>query len=397
MQDPHNSSTRRGGSVLLVALILLTLMGALVAASAIVHQKNLQQSADFLVRSDLHGYAEAGIALAVHDLRFNHSGHSGNIGTENWTVLDDVGRDGIAGTLDEGEGDDAPTPGEPNVIPMPVGPTGIGTGVTAHVFDTGYTNLQRVVATSVRGDTVVTVEHFVRKKVVKIPKVAAVFVDPELLLDLKGNAFTVNGNDTNPDGTSGAEAPRHGLATATGDPPGDNKADLLAQIPSTQYDKLMGAGGEPSVGEVEPVDVQGVFSDLKGAMTHEVPPGTYDEDSFGNLADDIRVTYVPGNLHLTGENEGAGALLVEGSLIMSGSFTFNGIVIALGDVSMTGGGSTIHVWGSLMVGQSINAIDSSEIKVTGQADVVYSSAVLDKVQQFLADRAAYGSIMYDEK
>ena len=83
---------------------------------------------------------------------------------------------------------------------------------------------------------------------------------------------------------------------------------------------------------------------------------------------------------------------------MSGSFDFHGLLIVLGDLSLVGGGSVKHIYGSLMVGQSINAIeDDPEVTVTGTADVFYSSPVLDQVQTYVSGGATYDSIMYNER
>ena len=68
---------------------------------------------------------------------------------------------------------------------------------------------------------------------------------------------------------------------------------------------------------------------------------------------------------------GAGVLVVDGNLHISGQFEFTGIVIVLGTVEadITGGGQGIHIWGSLLC-------KSTDFKIAGQADLVWCSEAL---------------------
>ena len=74
----------------------------------------------------------------------------------------------------------------------------------------------------------------------------------------------------------------------------------------------------------------------------------------------------------------------------------SGLVLVMGDISLVGGGASIHTYGSTLVGQSLTAIDpESELTVAGNADLFYSSEVLMKIQDLLAAR--YSLVYYDEK
>jgi hypothetical protein len=66
-------------------------------------------------------------------------------------------------------------------------------------------------------------------------------------------------------------------------------------------------------------------------------------------------------------------------------------------VRLTGGGAGVHVYGSMLVGQSLTAIDpdGSGVTVTGNADVLYSSSVLRQLEQSLG--ASYSVVYYDDK
>ena len=129
------------------------------------------------------------------------------------------------------------------------------------------------------------------------------FVDPTVALDLKGNAFLIDGNDHNPDGTAGTDAAVAGIATAIGSPPGSNTVTILSQIPSKSYDQVLGSGGMPSVSEAGGVDINALFSQFKAMKTHDISPGTYTDPSMGSLSA-MEINYVSGDLHLAGKGKG---------------------------------------------------------------------------------------------
>ncbi|HHS50165.1 MAG TPA: hypothetical protein ENN07_03530 [candidate division Zixibacteria bacterium] len=68
---------------------------------------------------------------------------------------------------------------------------------------------------------------------------------------------------------------------------------------------------------------------------------------------------------------GAGVLVVTGNLHISGQFEFTGLIIVLGEVSVdiTGGGQGVHIWGSLLC-------RSVDFKIAGNADVVWCRQAL---------------------
>lgn len=387
--------SREAGNAILMVLLILSLLLALATAQFAVAQKNLKGSNYFLAYEQLHEYAESGISLALHDLQYKLSGNGGKIGTVNWTTANDVGSDGTAGTADEGEGDGIPTAGEPNVAPVAVGSAELNAGLTVYVANTAFANVQRVVATVRNSDAAATVSTFVQKTVISVPKVGAVYVDPNVALDLKGNAFIIDGNDHNPDGSAGSGPAVPGIATAIGSPAGTNKVLLLSQIPPKSYNQIKGSGGSPSLAEAGGVDVNTMFQDFKKLKTQDLAPGTYPSPTIGTTSS-MQVTYVSGDLQLAGKGQGAGVLLVEGSVTITGQFDFDGLVIVLGDVRLSGGGAGVHVYGSVLVGQSITAIDKdgSDLTVAGTADVFYSSAMLQQLESSLSD--SYSVVYYDD-
>lgn len=398
MEILTQNKSSESGSILVFCLLVMILLMGFSAAHVAVAQKNIQQSNHLVSHSELYKYAESGIDLALHDLRYGISGEDGNIGTADWQPVDDVGHDGTPGTYDDGEGDGIPTPGEPNVFPVSVGPPQVGAELIVQVSDTGFPGVKRIVGSASNGEVWATIEKFSRETPFTIPRTGAVFVDPNVALDLKGQAFRIDGNDRNPDGSAGSGGALPGLTTAEGNTPGDNQAALLAQINSNQYDQVTGAGGSPSLGEVAGVDFDGIFNQFKAAQNNELSPGTYANLQTGNwAAQSLPITYVQGNLHLTGNGSGAGVLVVEGSLRITGRFSFVGVIIVRGDVVLTGGGSSVHTWGSVMVGETLTALDEEggELEVGGQADLQYSSVGLSRVEEALI--SSYEFVYYRER
>lgn len=65
-----------------------------------------------------------------------------------------------------------------------------------------------------------------------------------------------------------------------------------------------------------------------------------------------QVTYVPGNLQITGGSMGSGILVVDGDLDIHGGMQFYGLIVVRGVVSFTGGGSDkTNIFGSVLAGQ----------------------------------------------
>ncbi|HSB75790.1 MAG TPA: hypothetical protein VLC12_09080 [Terriglobales bacterium] len=65
-----------------------------------------------------------------------------------------------------------------------------------------------------------------------------------------------------------------------------------------------------------------------------------------------QVTYVPGNVQLTGDAVGNGVLVVDGNLDIHGGLNFYGLVVVRGVISFTGGGSSgVNIYGAVLAGQ----------------------------------------------
>lgn len=386
MQTPavqQGMNRREGGNVLVLSLLLVSLLTALATAFFAVTQKNSRHSSFVNNLGELRRYAETGINLALHELTYGVGNGDGYIGTELWTLTDDVGRDGKAGTSDEGEADGVPTPGEPNVKPTSVGPVRQRIGLLVHTSDTAWPDVKRVVSTAANPEAMAVSEVYARRRITKVPHAAAVYVQPGVPIVINGNKLWVSGDDTNPDRSSGPEPPVYGLATDTGDPPGSNADKLFSQLDKKAKDRITGLGGSASIGEIDLVDFEELISAFKDGDIKTIEPGTYGKGTWGVPVDgQYQVTVCDGDLGLSGRCSGAGVLIVEGSLTVAGDFDFEGVVFVRGDVVVTGGANKVHLYGSLMVGRSLTE-EGSDVSVAGTSKILFCSAALAEASSLL--------------
>ena len=392
-RETRKERSRESGNAIILAFFILVFLFGLAMAQVLLTHKNVQASSFFNDHAELRRYAESGIQLALEDMTGSLSGNNGNIGTVAWVVANDVGRDGVGGTGDDGEGDGIPTIGEPNVVPVAVGESHKNAGLAVHVFPGATPDVARVVSTVSNGNVWSTVDCYARQDSNVLPRVGAIYVSKGVELDLRGS-FRVDGRDHDLDGDLSGGADFPGIATDTADPAGSNLTYLLTQIEPKNYGKVKGLGGSPSVAETT-LDFPSLFDRFSNLRTQVLEPGTYTDLVLGDRTD-VEVTYVKGDLHISGSNKGCGILVVEGSLTITGSTSFEGLVLVSGDIKASGTGSEMKVLGSLLVGQSIANVDTeTSAKSTGAAAISYSSEALDLVEGSLSRRWAV--VHYDDR
>lgn len=82
----------------------------------------------------------------------------------------------------------------------------------------------------------------------------------------------------------------------------------------------------------------------------------------------VQYTYVPGDLHITGNAQGNGVLIVDGDLDIDGGLQFYGLILVSGVVKFTGGGSqSTNIYGAVLAGQK--SIDNTVLG--GSANIFY--------------------------
>lgn len=184
-----------------------------------------------------------------------------------------------------------------------------------------------------------------------------------------GTQFLVSGKDWDPvTGLPTANPEVTGIIT-TGDP-----ANISDDLTTLQEDNVEGTGLEPSVTQTGiDLDLAALAQQYAEMAEYVVPTGTYSNTAWGTY-DDYTIVHCTGDLHISGGLTGGGVLVVDNDFVCSGSFTWYGVVLVLGDMKFTGGGSDIHIYGATLVQGS----SAGEV-VGGNADLLYSSAALNKI------------------
>ncbi|MGH7859890.1 MAG: hypothetical protein ACREQY_21395, partial [Candidatus Binatia bacterium] len=190
-----------------------------------------------------------------------------------------------------------------------------------------------------------------------------------LRTNFSGNSFSIDGRNTNLDGTlrPGVEVPGIGTAaTAATD-------SVLGSLSSQQRGNVLGVGGAPSVATSTGPTTDAITNHIvpsilarPGVVTN---PKLGGNDVFGT-ASQPQTTYFTGSVRIDGNLQGAGILIVDRGLTISGSMTFTGLVIVRGSTDITSVQGNARVLGALW------AIDPV-LNVSGNASVSYSTAALE--------------------
>ncbi|MEM7232770.1 MAG: hypothetical protein AAF517_11370 [Planctomycetota bacterium] len=357
MRFRDTSLQRQRGNALLGALAVLTVLGGFAAAQVVMQQKQVVAAKFYKNRAQLQQYVESGIAQAIHDLKNEITGTDGSIGVSAWDTASDLGADGVAGTGDIGEGDGIPTVGEAGIIPVSVGPATANIKFFAAVLDTADSSVKHIVATAYDSDSEVTIEKYVRKDSISIPRVGSFWLNPTSLISVSDpSQFYISGFDHDEfgDPTGINTDALYGLSTTSGDVVGVSVGTLFSQLSSDLQSKITGLGTTPSMSEFADVDPQPLVDKFTKAATDVYSAGTYNALDVGNVAgDDLRIVHVTGDLTIDGSSSGAGVLVVNGDMSLSDRFVFDGLVIVMGDLFLLDG-ADLEIVGALMVNESIS-------------------------------------------
>lgn len=348
----HLRSRREHGSALSAALFISVICVSLSAASVAVARGWQGAASAELNRERAFQLAESGVDWAIARMRARHgslpeSDESGSLpGVGLWSVS--YGPGDSNGADDDGDGS-IDESDEDNFTVLTS--TGTAGGVSRHI---------RVLLR-----TPTAIAGF---------EGATVFNVDAPVLDLNGNAFNIEGEEHFIDGTlDSTRTAKYSVASPA------TVATLTAQVSSTQRDNMTGLGGSPAMGQVAAIDLNALVLESQRAASVTLAPGTYSGRTFGTPVEGgTEVVNVPGDLHLSGNTQGAGILVVDGDLRISGSFTWTGIILVRGRTSMVGGGGTKRLVGSLVVGEEVGSTsDSTSVTVSGTIDLLYSTDAVD--------------------
>lgn len=196
-----------------------------------------------------------------------------------------------------------------------------------------------------------------------------------LSLNFNGNML-ISGNDTKPDGTPGSGTPVPGISVDS-----KNDSAYVVDVLKPKISKdILGLGGSPSVRTVNDVlDWNEVTQNLIFAADLTVPAGTYTNAMTFGTPSSPKITYVTGNVTLSGTCDGDGIMIINGNLNMAGQFTYRGIIIVYGtstiDTKIAGNGG---IYGStVLVGKSVS------IQATGNSSFYYSSQAIENAKNNL--------------
>ena len=354
------------------ALVLVLMVSVAVAAlSTTFVLRSLQTSRS--TRSNLNGekavhIAEAGLDLAIIEL----------VSAEDGVDNDDDGY------IDESDESDGVVSGVLAGGTYTVQATFVATGLYTLVSTATYDGITRIIELTV----LIPFEAGPLD-----PPAALTIVNPDgvygLNTNFSGNAFSIVGYDTNISGTSGSGDAVCGIGVF------DNASvmDIISSLNhnGVQDDNINGIEGAPSIANISDtceLSLEGILDFAADALLRAdilMTSGSCNSVSFGTNEEPL-ITYVGGDLTLLGNCDGAGILIVDGSLDIRGGFEFNGLVIMTGSAAGNydfgcdyRGNFNIH--GAVIICNPLDNFDIFDFR--GNVDVRYSTEGLGMAQQAL--------------
>jgi hypothetical protein len=239
---------------------------------------------------------------------------------------------------------------------------------------------------------------------------ALTLAGPQPIVDRLPNSspFYVDGNDSTdgsnvlrvpgsqvpptPPGCDVTAGPPHPAIGAWDDPnvspvPMESSVDLIKdQVPDGRTNNYQGSGPSPDVQNVfgalgdtltSPTGLSALRDSIKSRAGANVFPSGYNLDGLGPLGSVANpiINFVDGDLTVQGNNTGYGILVVTGTLVMGGNFSWNGLVLVIGDgkVEFAGGGNgqingsviVSKIWDNHTTKNLLSEVGSPELKWNG--------------------------------
>ena len=212
------------------------------------------------------------------------------------------------------------------------------------------------------------------------PEPAADFVSPN------SNNFTVDGDDNagkiaaDPAGCSGTSPAKPAIGVFDS----ASQTNVIGDLGKPQ--NFIGAGGTPSVlnvytalggSDVTPSNLDSFVSSLQSYVTSPILTGNVTSLPATTTSS---VTYIDGNLSLSGNPTGNGVLVITGTLTFSGNFTWNGIVLVVGQGAVVhNGGGNGNFNGAIYVAQTRDAA-GNELSSVGNPHYTWNGGGVNSIK-----------------
>lgn len=194
-------------------------------------------------------------------------------------------------------------------------------------------------------------------------------------LDL-GPGYLLSGLDHRlDDDPSQPQGPATALPALSGSRP-DREELLRARLTPAEAQRLVGAGGPPSIATTPSLDVQAYANRYSQHPARvRLAAVTLQPDLILGTTQSPQVSVVTGDVDISGHLDGTGVLIVQGTLQVTGSLHFAGLVIAQGFLFQ----SSSHVAVAGAVWQAPG--DDAHLQLDGSGSVVYSSDALATIDR----------------
>jgi hypothetical protein len=387
MRTPNLRDER--GIALVIAIVALVVIGAIVSGTFFVSSLEQRTAQNVVVAAAAREAAEAGLQDALANV------HAGDYPF------------GVA---------------DSSAYATNVTPTGwsTGTSYSVWVFPLSY-QMYALKSVGTSNGSTTTLAAYVKANVPDNTITAPVIVASPVTFN--GNAFTLNGNNTNPPITTGcpptlepAQVYALRSATETGMNTGD-RDNLLGLTGGGTPPPPTGQGSavanDPTVNPMlnSVFGPGGTFDQYRAAATFTYPPGTYtsrvpsttvvsgvtkcnyaDNQNWGepktgsgtvpecrNWFPIVLGTSAIGNPFKITDNRGQGILLADGDLELAGGFEWYGLILVKGNFKITGTGA--KVFGAVI---ALNGASVGDNSVSGNTTITYSTCALRRAMNGLA-------------
>ena len=369
----RNPMRSRRGIVMALALFALTTLSLVLAVSLLIGSSDFQATRNYRSATQAHFVAESGISQALQV-----SNQVNGIGVIDYQAEVANQWAGLWGS------------GARSFPPLP----GFSYTVAAFVNGANPANAGwfRSTATGPEGAQNIVVANVLRSDIPSVaPGAIYLATNAQTNSTFNGNSFAINGNDKNyDDGSPGPGAPIPGISTRTD----SNTQEAINSLNNNQEQDVRGLGysagppvvpsvktspSAPSVAQVDNIVQQFLQNAPAGNLVTSSASTINDSSQLagwtnGNVATPTpKITHFTGSVAFKGSGNisGAGIMIVDGDLTITGTLDFKGLVIVRGQtkVGQSGIQGNAQLWGSLWT-------DDINLVVAGNAFVQYSTKAL---------------------